>query len=153
VNRRTVSDHPKDAVFRLIVLEILYLAGALEKRGSQIANEVGLTRPQWQLLVAAEAHHGTVPQLARRMGLARQSIQRTADHLVKRGLAVYARNPDHQRSRLLNVTPRGSVVLLHLEHIAQQKRGEFMNSDRVMSEELTIAHRVLESMREHVDLR
>jgi DNA-binding MarR family transcriptional regulator len=49
--------------------------------------------------------------IARRLGLTRQSVQRTADALVDEGLAAYEPNPDHQRSPLLILTDHGREVL------------------------------------------
>ena len=44
--------------------------------------------------------------IARRLGLARQSVQRVAD-----GHATFEPNPDHQRSPLLILTSAGQAVL------------------------------------------
>jgi len=48
-----------------------------------------------------------VSQIARRMGLARQNVQRLADALEKEGVVLYAPNPDHQRAKLVCLTKRG----------------------------------------------
>lgn len=49
----------------------------------------------------------TVPQIARLMGLTRQSVRRVADILVGEGLARFSPNPDHKRSVFLELTERG----------------------------------------------
>ena len=53
--------------------------------------------------------HGplTVAAVARRMGLRRQSVQRTADLLVADGVAAYVDNPADKRARLLTLTTSG----------------------------------------------
>src|SRR6266566_1404994 len=53
----------------------------------------------------------SVAQIARGLGMARQSVQRVADLLVRDGLAVYKNNPDHQRAKLLTPTARGRRAL------------------------------------------
>lgn len=53
----------------------------------------------------------TVAQIARVWGLARQSVQRVADLLVRDELAVYEENPKHRRAQLLALTPKGLSVL------------------------------------------
>ena len=53
----------------------------------------------------------TVPQVARRLGQARQSVQRVADDLLTRGDVEASTNPDHTRSRLLTITAAGTARL------------------------------------------
>ena len=50
----------------------------------------------------------TVPQLARRRGTSRQSMQVLVDRLVRNGWAEYVANPDHQRSDRLRLTVTGA---------------------------------------------
>jgi DNA-binding MarR family transcriptional regulator len=49
--------------------------------------------------------------IARRLGVTRQSVQRTADAIVADGLATFEPNPDHKRSPLVSLTPRGLEAL------------------------------------------
>jgi DNA-binding MarR family transcriptional regulator len=81
---------------------------------------VALTKPTGQTLarwlVLAECREpSTVADVARRLHLARQSVQRVADELVRDGLAVYHENPRHQRAKLLAITSVGSVTLEQIE--------------------------------------
>jgi DNA-binding MarR family transcriptional regulator len=43
--------------------------------------------------------------------LARQSVQRLADLLVRDGLAAYEDNPTHRRAKLVRLTPSGRTAL------------------------------------------
>ncbi len=56
----------------------------------------------------AEGGPQTVPQIARAKGVTRQHIQVSADALVADGFAVFADNPAHKRSQLLDLTPKGT---------------------------------------------
>lgn len=49
----------------------------------------------------------TVPQLARRRPLTRQTVQVQVNRLVAAGMAELRDNPDHARSRLVALTPAG----------------------------------------------
>ncbi len=49
----------------------------------------------------------TVPQLARRRHCSRQHLQALINRLVADGMAELATNPDHRRSRLVQLTDRG----------------------------------------------
>jgi DNA-binding MarR family transcriptional regulator len=53
------------------------------------------------------------------MGLARQSVQRVADLLAEDGLTAYEDNPEHERSKLVRLTPRGQRAL-HIIQAAQR---------------------------------
>jgi DNA-binding MarR family transcriptional regulator len=53
----------------------------------------------------------TVSGIARRMGLTRQSVQRTANCLVRDSFAQAAANPDHQTAKLYRLTPMGQGVM------------------------------------------
>src|ERR1043165_1952313 len=82
----------------LIVAAIYELAGSFRAQGEAIANTVGQTQARWQVMSAASAEPKTVPQIARRLGVTRQNVQRIADLLVKENWASFEDNPDHRAS-------------------------------------------------------
>src|ERR687896_89162 len=53
----------------------------------------------------------TVPQVARRLGVTRQSVQRVANLLAAEGLIESVTNPENARSPLFCLTERGERVL------------------------------------------
>ena len=53
-----------------------------------LAEPAGQTSARWRVLATVEDGPSTVAQVARSWGLARQSVQRVADVLVKEGQAV-----------------------------------------------------------------
>jgi DNA-binding MarR family transcriptional regulator len=104
----------------LIVADIYELAGRLRARGEHIAAAIGQTQARWQVLSAASGEPAlSVPQIARRLGLSRQAIQRTADLLVGEGFAAYADNPDHKASPHLVLTKAGRGALTRLTRHAR----------------------------------
>jgi DNA-binding MarR family transcriptional regulator len=52
-----------------------------------------------------------VAQIARTLGVARQSVQRIADVLTDEGLTAYEDNPAHRRAKLLRLQPEGRTAL------------------------------------------
>lgn len=104
----------------LIVADIYELAGRLRAAGDAIAATVGQTQARWQVLSAASSEPPlSVPQIARRLGLSRQAIQRVADLLAEDGLATYADNPDHKASPHLILTKAGHDALNRLTRQAR----------------------------------
>ncbi len=90
-----------------LVLSIFRLNGFLLRAGDRLTAGSGLTTARWQVLGAVLHEPLTVAAIARNMGLARQSVQRTADLLVEEGLCVYSPNPAHRRAKLLSSTEHG----------------------------------------------
>ncbi|MEV6997771.1 MarR family winged helix-turn-helix transcriptional regulator [Streptomyces sp. NPDC093982] len=95
----------------LLVADVYEAAGALRKSGEVIAASRGQTQARWQLLSVASGTPLTVAQAARRLGVARQGVQRLANDLANESLIAFRLNPDHRSSPLLELTPTGRRVL------------------------------------------
>lgn len=108
----------------LVIADIFELAGHFRRHGEAIAQAAGQTQARWQVLSAASAEPKTVPQIARRLGIARQSVQRVADLLVDQGAARYALNPDHRTSPFLVPTTDGAAILVRLTAAAEAYHAE-----------------------------
>jgi DNA-binding MarR family transcriptional regulator len=94
-----------------LILEVFRLNGRLLTAGDRITSRFGQTSARWQVLGAIPDEPRSVADIARVMGLTRQSVQRTADLLAEDGLVEYAENPAHRRAKLVRLTPRGRRVL------------------------------------------
>ncbi|HVE87546.1 MAG TPA: MarR family transcriptional regulator [Myxococcales bacterium] len=106
---------PAGDAFSALAFQVLRLGGLLAAAGDALARPAGQTSARWQVLAAVEDEPRTVAQIARALGLARQSVQRVADLLESEGLATYGDNPDHLRARLLHLSPRGRSVLADVQ--------------------------------------
>jgi DNA-binding MarR family transcriptional regulator len=106
--------------FSAFAIAVIRLAAQLEADGDALARPVGQSSARWLVMAAVEETPATVAQVARLLGLARQSVQRVADLLERDGLAAYGDNPGHRRARLLRLTPRGREILSSIQ--AAQRR-------------------------------
>jgi DNA-binding MarR family transcriptional regulator len=99
-----------------LVLPIFELNGEFLAAARDITEPAGLTPAWWQVLGATVNEPLTVAEIARRvgLGLARQSVQRTADLLVAKGWAEYLDNPRHRRAKLVQPTEHGRETLTRL---------------------------------------
>jgi DNA-binding MarR family transcriptional regulator len=97
-----------EAATRLI-LSTFRANGLLLDAGDLLTGGEGLTSARWQVLGALALANRplTVPQIARRMGLTRQSVHATVNRLVHDGILELAPNADHQRSALVGLTKEG----------------------------------------------
>lgn len=80
-----------------------------------LAIPAGLTATRWQVLGAVLAEPLSVSDIARVMGITRQSVQRTADLLAEAGLVAYRSNPAHRRAKLVEVTPQGLEAVRRID--------------------------------------
>jgi DNA-binding MarR family transcriptional regulator len=92
-----------------VILSTFRANGLLLDAGDLLAADEGLTSARWQVLgaIALAARSLTVPQIARRMGLTRQSVHATVKRLVRDGLLELTPNADHRRSPLVALTTSG----------------------------------------------
>jgi DNA-binding MarR family transcriptional regulator len=125
----------------LIVAAVYELAGRFRDNGEVIAGTAGQTQARWQVMSAASAGPRTVPQVARRLGVSRQSVQRVADLLVAEGWATFAANPDHRGSPHLVLSKRGGVALARLAKAADAYHAELAR--RLVGTDVKAVHRGL----------
>ena len=134
-----------DVVLRTFRANGLFLAA-----GDLLAAEEGLTSARWQVLgaLALADRPLTVPQVARRMGLTRQSVQASVDRLRREGLVEAEDNPDHRRSPLMRLTDLGDEKFRAIQR-RQVKWINALAADMRVSDLATTA-RVLEQLSERL---
>jgi DNA-binding MarR family transcriptional regulator len=129
-----------------VILSTFRLNGLLLDAGDRLSADHGLTSARWQVLgaIALSDRPLTVPQIARRMGLTRQSVHTTVDRLVGGGLIELIPNDDHVRSPLVRLTASGEDVYRDLDRdqtawvgeLARGIPGSDLESARTVLEEL-----------------
>ena len=110
MSNNSSQTHSADA-FTRIILEIFRFNGQLITSGDGLTKPFGLTSALWQVLGAVGDVPLSVAQIARNMGLTRQSVRRSANLLKEKGFIRLEDNPNHQRAKLLMLTEQGSRVL------------------------------------------
>ena len=110
-------------------LAVFRLNGQFLAVAEELARPAGLTAAWWQVLGAVLREPLSVADVARTMGITRQSVQRIADILVDRGLAEYLPNPAHRRAKLLRPTDAGYDAVRRIdpqhERFAHRLAGAF----------------------------
>ena len=102
---------PEADALTALILEVFRVNGDLLAAGDRLTRQFRQTSSRWQVLGAIRQHPESVAGIARQMGLARQSVQRTADLLKAEGLIEYADNPAHRRAKLVRLTAAGRETL------------------------------------------
>ncbi|ESX69476.1 MarR family transcriptional regulator [Mesorhizobium sp. M0027] len=119
-------------VFTELVLAVFRMNGSFLDAADRLAAPTGLTAARWQVLGAVLKEPKSVADVARDMGLARQSVQRLADILAAEGLAAYADNPAHRRAKLLSITDAGRAAVKNIgtrQHVWANRVSEGMDAD------------------------
>jgi DNA-binding MarR family transcriptional regulator len=100
---------PEGAAATDLILAVFRANGLLLAGGDQLSATEDLTSARWQVLgaIALADRPLTVPQIARRMGLTRQSVHATVKRLIADGLVELEPNADHRRSRLVRLSQLG----------------------------------------------
>jgi DNA-binding MarR family transcriptional regulator len=95
-----------------LVLTMLRLNSAIVSEGDRMTKDLRLSASRWQII--AQVVHGdealTVSQIARNMGLQRQTVQLQVDAMAHDGLVVFAENPRHRRSKLVQTSAAGRAA-------------------------------------------
>ena len=129
-----------------VILSTFRATGLFLAAGDDLTAAAGLTAARWQVLgaIALADRPLTVPQIARRMGLTRQSIHATVKRLVEEGLLELASNADHRRSQLVRLTARGRAKYSTLD----KRQASWVNgvASGIDTADLKTAVRVLDEL-------
>jgi DNA-binding MarR family transcriptional regulator len=129
-------------------VRVFQLDGLFSAAGDALARPAGQTSARWQVMAAIEDGPASVAQIARRLHLARQSVQRVADLLEADGIAAYEDNPVHRRAKLLRLTPIGADALRKIQ-AAQRRWANALGAEigeRDLRQASKVLARVLESL-------
>jgi DNA-binding MarR family transcriptional regulator len=129
-----------------LVVTIFRLNSLFLSIGNDISKPAKQTSARWQILGSVYSQNQTVAQIARRMGLTRQSVQRIADVLSKEGFTRYLENIDHKKSKLLSITDAGRVAMQRI--VEEQRKWASLWSTKIskpdLERTLTELHRIEE---------
>lgn len=134
--------------FTNLVLEVFRFNGRLLEAGDRLTKEYGITSSLWQVLGAIHQSPLPVAQIARNMGLARQSVLRTVNALSKKGLVEALENPDHKRAKLIRITADGERV--YSEVMEVQRRWAAQAMDGLDPCEAEAARKLMEKLGERL---
>lgn len=129
--------------YRLLVADVYELAGASRRTSEVLAREVGQTTARWNLLSVVSDRPRSVAFAARRLGLARQSVQRIANDLVRAGALCREADPADARAPLLVLTDEGRAILAASVRASDADRVRLLAQTDVSPDELRAAREVL----------
>ena len=134
-----------------LILGTFRLNGELLAAGNSLTKPFGLTSARWQVMGAIDLakHPLTVAQIARRMGLARQGVQRIVNDLEGLEMVCFEANPEDRRAQLVAMTEKGAMVMNEVN--TAQAAWVNQLSDGLNLRHLKQAVAVLENIRERTE--
>ena len=137
---------PEGELLTDLILETFQLNGSLLDAGNQITKPYGLTSARWQVMGAIDLDGRplTVSQIARRMGLTRQAVQRIVNDLVKLGMVEIKPNLDHKTASLISISKKGEDAMIKINKAQVEWVNELSDefSERQISQALRLLQRV-----------
>ncbi len=140
---------PEGEILTEIILETFRLNGALLVAGNQLTKPVELTSARWQVMGPVSEQPLTVAQVARRMGLARQGVQRIVNDLEQLRMVTLEPNPDHKRAPLIAISKKGQAAMAKIN--AAQSAWVNKLADGLNERQLNQTLKVLQSVRERTE--
>ncbi|SDD05961.1 MarR family winged helix-turn-helix transcriptional regulator [Auraticoccus monumenti] len=134
---------PEVEAYRLLVADVYELAGLSRTRSEATARTHGHTAARWHVLSVLSEERLTVAAAARRLGLARQSVQRVVNDLLATGHLDAVPNPTDRRAPLVGVTDDGRDLLTRLFAESAQERRRMLSATGVGVAELETARATL----------
>jgi DNA-binding MarR family transcriptional regulator len=116
-NVENVEHSAAGAAATELILEVFRTNGLLLAEADRLAAPLGVTSARWQVMGALAQGPATVAQIARDMGITRQSVQRLVDVLAAEDLVVFEPNPGHRRAMLARLTPDGERKYAEISRI------------------------------------
>ena len=142
---------PEADALTALILEVFRVNGDLLTEGDRIAAVHGQTSSRWQVLGALRNGPATVAGIAREMGRARQSVQRTADLLESEGVVEYVDNPAHRRAKLVRLTSAGEATLAGISGLQAEWTNVLAAAMEAGKEEIKAATGVLRQLRTELE--
>ena len=105
---------PEGDALTALVLPVFTLNGEILEAAATITALHELTPARWQVLGAVLDESLPVAEIARRVGLTRQSVQRVANDVVAQDWAHWQPNPGRRGQNLLVLTPKGRQAVAAL---------------------------------------
>lgn len=144
----TVQQTPHAVLLTQLIVESFKLNGHFLALGDELTKDIGLTSALWQVLHVIDPVPLPMAQIARTIGVTRQSVLRTVNVLVKKGFVALGENPHHQRAKLVILQEEGKKRV----DIARSRHTTWANSqaDLLDMEQLQATLTYMRHLREHI---
>jgi len=162
VTRRALLVGGSDVEFRRLIYRLLLVEERLRRVRDFLARRIGLTGPQYTLLITVAYLQGAsgipVRSLARNLRVTSAFITSESQRLIERGLLAKRPNPHDSRSTLISVTAAGrrridklvpELRTVNNAFFAQVSAASFRHAMRFLEELLAGSESVMARIAKH----
>jgi DNA-binding MarR family transcriptional regulator len=115
ISRRALLENGSDKRFRALVHDLLTISTRMELVRGHLGNRMGLSGPQYSLLVAVAHLQGdngaSVTAVAKALHVSSAFVASETGKLARRGLVHKRTNPHDRRGVLLSIAPAGRIEI------------------------------------------
>jgi len=137
--------------FQRLVGAVFRLNGQLLDTAASLSADLNISTTRWQAIAAIRNQPLTVPQIARRIGISRQSARQSIQHMEDSGIVRLRDNPDHARSSLVELTADGREKMDILRDRQIQLTQRFTKGTGMSSADIEELTEQLEKLRTHAE--
>ena len=137
--------------FQRLIGEVFRLNGRFLATADRFAQDLEVGPAGWQTVAVIRNEPMTVPQISRRLGLRRQSVQRNVNVLKGLGIVELRPNPAHKRAHLVKLTKKGQKLMDVLRKLQVDLTREFTENLNLSTEDLEKLSTSLTRLREHAE--
>ena len=138
------------ADFQLLFGNIIRINGAFLEVAEMICSDDELiTVAIWRVIAVIRLRPMTVSDVAKYLGIKRQSVQSTVNQMKTRGLINFRKNPNHKTSPLIVLTKKGNEKVDDILKYQKKLTEVFIDGIDITMKEVVSSREFLRSLREN----
>jgi len=138
------------ADFQLLFGNIIRINGAFLEVAEKVCSEDELiTVPIWRVIAVIRINPMTVSEVAKYLGLKRQSVQSTVNQMKRRGLISFRKNPNHKTSPLVILTKKGNDKVDDILRYQKKLTEVFIDGIEITMKDVVSSREFLRALREN----
>ena len=138
------------ADFQLLFGNIIRINGAFLEVAEKICSDDPLiTVPIWRVIAVIRINPMTVPEVAKYLGIKRQSVQSTVNQMKRRGLINLRKNPNHKTSPLVILTKKGNEKVDDIFKYQKKLTEVFIKGTDITMKDVVSSREFLRALREN----
>ena len=151
INNKTLSESIEFlADFQLLFGNIIRINGAFLEVAEKICSDDELiTVPIWRVIAVIRINPMTVSEVAKYLGLKRQSVQSTVNQMKRRGLIGFRKNPNHKTSPLVILTKKGNGKVDDIFKYQKKLTEVFIDGIEITMKDVVSSREFLRTLREN----
>jgi len=138
------------ADFQLLFGNIIRINGAFLEVAEKIcSNDDLITVPIWRVIAVIRIRPMTVSDVAKYLGIKRQSVQSTVNQMKTKGLISFRKNPNHKTSPLVVLTKKGNDKVDDIFKYQKKLTEVFIDGIEITMKEVVSSREFLRALREN----